>query len=480
MKRKEKTESGSLVDLSAKTFLQVTALLLALMIAAIILTYVIPKGSFGVNADGSTNYLEYQRIEGASGIPIHKGLLAPILVFFSDNGLTLIMLSLFLLVIFAAFQVMNDVGGIRVLVGAASERFRKRRMLLPAVIAFVFMCFGAFLGQFEEMLTMLPIVTALCVAVGFDSFTGFLVSIIACGFGFASAITNPFTVLLASSIIGANPMEHILYRVVIFIVMYLLLLGFIYLYIRKITKDPSKSLTVEHDKRLRESGGADADEAFAPADAKRIRLTYTVFLLVCLALLITCSAVSALRDYTVVVLIAYFLIFGPIAGIISSRNLKKVFSSFLRGIVGALPTIVFIALASSIKYIFDEGAIMPTIVHQINEIVAGKNIFLIVLVLYAIILVLEFFISSSTAKAILVMGMLAVVNVGLSKQMLVLTYTFADGYTNVLFPTSPVLLIALSMIEVDYFKWVKKSLPLFALNLALVILFLILGIIIGY
>ena len=68
----------------------------------------------------------------------------------------------------------------------------------------------------------------------------------------------------------------------------------------------------------------------------------------------------------------------------------------------------------------------------------------------------------------------------LSKQMLVLIYTFADGYTNVLFPTSPVLLISLSMIGVDYFKWVKKSVPLFAANLALVVLFLTLGIALGY
>ena len=159
---------------------------------------------------------------------------------------------------------------------------------------------------------------------------------------------------------------------------------------------------------------------------------------------------------------------------------RSVFGSFLKGVVGALPTIVFIAIASSVKYIFDEGAIMPTIVHQINELVTGRDLFVIALVLYAIVLVLEFFISSSTAKAILVMGMLAVVNVGLSKQMLVLIYTFADGYTNVLFPTSPVLLIGLSMIEVDYFKWVKKSAPLFAVNLALVILFIILGIVIKY
>ncbi|MBQ6255649.1 MAG: YfcC family protein, partial [Clostridia bacterium] len=52
--------------------------------------------------------------------------------------------------------------------------------------------------------------------------------------------------------------------------------------------------------------------------------------------------------------------------------------------------------------------------------------------------------------------------------------------TNVLFPTSPVLLISLSMIEVDYFAWVKKSLPLFLLNLLAVLLLIGLGIVIGY
>ena len=86
----------------------------------------------------------------------------------------------------------------------------------------------------------------------------------------------------------------------------------------------------------------------------------------------------------------------------------------------------------------------------------------------------------TTAKAILVMGLLAMVNTGLSKQMLVLLYTFGDGYTNVIFPTSPVLLISLSMIEVDYFKWVKKSLPLFAVNLLLVLGFIALGVVLGY
>lgn len=474
-----KRDNGkALINISKKTFIQVTALLLALVALSVVLTYVIPGGQFGTTENGEVDYSQYIRRDDIKGINVLKGVFSPVLVFFSSNGLSLIMLSLFLLIISSSFQVMNDVGGIEALIGTVSDKFRNRKTLLTIVVSFFFMCFGAFLGLFEEMLTMLPIMTMLCIAIGYDSFTGFLISIVACGFGFASAITNPFTVLLASEIIDVNPMEHVYYRFIVFFVMYALLIGFILLYTRKITKDPLKSLTYEHDERIK--AAKNETETEQRTDKKRIATVYSVFLLAALALIIICSSLSALRDYTVPILIAYFLIFGISAGIICGNKLKFVFKSFLKGLVGALPTLAFIALAAAVKYVFDEGAIMPTIVWQINNLTAGKNIFVMALVIYLIILLLEFFISSSTAKAILVMGILAATSVGLSKSMLVLIYTFADGYTNVIFPTSPVLLISLSMIEVDYFKWVKKSLPLFAVNVIVVLALIALGIIIGY
>ena len=472
-------KNKTLINISKKTFIQVTALLLALLVFSIVLTYVIPAGRFGTNPDGTVDYSVYEKAEGVRGIPLWKGILAPILVFASGDGLTLIMLSLFLLVISAAFQVMNDAGGISALVGSVSDRFKSRRKLMVALISLLFMCFGAFLGLFEEMLTMLPVITVLCLAVGYDSFTGFLICIISCGFGFASAITNPFTVLLACEIIGANPMEHIWYRVIIFIVMYLLLESFIFLYIRRLEKKPEMSYTYEHDLRIRETANLNEALSASAGREKMTRIVYALFLILSLVLIGVCSFTS-LRSYTVVVLIAYFLIFGIIAGVLCTSSFKTVMKSFWNGFMGALPTIVFIALSASVKYVFDEGSVLPTIANQINLLAQGKSVFLIALIVYAIVLVLEFFISSSTAKAILIMSLLAVVNLGLTDQMSVLIYTFADGYTNVLFPTSPVLLISLSMIEVNYFKWVKKSIPLFAVNLVLVIAFILIGVVIGY
>ncbi|MBO7408103.1 MAG: hypothetical protein J6V14_10790, partial [Clostridia bacterium] len=102
----ERDRNATLINISKKTFIQVTCLLLGLMILAIVLTYVIPKGEFGTLADGSPDYSAYIPRDDIKGVNIVKGIFAPFLVFASEDGLTLIMLSLFLLIISAAFQVM--------------------------------------------------------------------------------------------------------------------------------------------------------------------------------------------------------------------------------------------------------------------------------------------------------------------------------------------------------------------------------------
>ena len=465
------------VSISRRTFIQVTALLAALLLISIGLTFIVSRGDFGILPDGSPDYAQYIPRPDKQGIPLWKGLLAPVLVFFSGDGLRLIMLSLFLFIISAAFQVMSDVGGVDSVVGAVSNRFRNQKKMLLVLISFLFYCFGSFLGLFEEMLTMLPIVAALCVLLGYDSFTGFLCSIIACGFGFAGAITNPFTVLLASQIIGVNPMEHIWMRFLVFFVMFALFSGFLFRYVRRLERRPDSSLTKTHDALLRAGMQAETRKSAGKGHVGKV---YAVFLLTALALIIVSSLLEPLRDYSVVILIAYFLIFGIFTGIVACGSAGRVLRSFGRGILGALPTMVFIALAASIKYVFDEGGIMPTIVSRMNLLAEGGSRFGIAVAVYLIVLLLEFFISSSTAKAILVMGLLSVVKLGLSKPLLVLLYTFGDGYTNVLFPTSPVLLISLSMIQVDYFTWIKKCFPLFLLNFLLVIGFIWLAVTVGY
>ncbi len=480
--KKEKTSDGKnkLVNISRRSFISVLILLFALMVVSVVLTYVIPKGAYGtavVDGEEIVDYQSYEPLEDASGIPVWKGMLAPFLLLGGGDGINIIMLSVFLLVIVGTFQEMNDNNGIKVTVDRVISKFSGRRFLLLSIVTLVFMLFGAMLGLFEEMLTLLPVIVILSVSLGYDSFTGFLISIVACGFGFSSAITNPFTVLFASQLIGVNPMTNVWYRIIIFIVMYGLIELTVYLYTKKIKKDPKSSYTYESDLRLK--GNVFKEDKVE--GEKRIFLSYMIFFAVVLAVLIAFSAIDAIRGYTVVALIAVFIIGGTLASLVASGfDFKSTFKSFLKGALSVIPTVLFILMASSVKYILVEGRVLPTITNAINGLVENRNPYSLALILFLIVLVLEFFISSSTAKAIFVMSILGVLTLDLTKEMQVLIYTFADGYTNLLFPTSPVLLIGLSMIEFSYFKWLKKSWLLFAVTFTLVILFLILGIFIGF
>ncbi|MBO4428826.1 MAG: hypothetical protein J5832_02625 [Clostridia bacterium] len=479
--KKKKNIDKKLIDISQKTFISVLILLAVLMAASIVLTYVVPKGEYGtkLNEAGEeiTDYRNYVTLPDESGIPIWKGILAPFLLLGADGGINVIMLSIFLLVITGTFQAMNDNSGVKVIVGRIISRFKGRKFLLLSVIALVFMLFGSLLGLFEEMLTLLPIIVILTVSIGYDSFTGFIVSIVACGFGFASAITNPFTVLFASQIIGVNPMTKVWYRIIIFLVMYGFIELVLWLYTKMISKDPSKSYTYDRDQKFKDivSDGEDVK------NEKKIMATYLTFFAVVMTVLIVFSSLDAVRDYTVPALIAVFLIGGILASLVSTDfNFASTFKSFFKGALSVLPTIAFILMAASVKYILVEGKVLPTITNTINGVVEGRTPYSLALILFAIVLVLEFFISSSTAKAIFVMSVLSVLTLGLTKEMQVLIYTFADGYTNLLFPTSPVLLIGLSMIEFSYFKWLKKSWPFFIITFALVVAFLMLGVLIKF
>ena len=96
------------------------------------------------------------------------------------------------------------------------------------------------------------------------------------------------------------------------------------------------------------------------------------------------------------------------------------------------------------------------------------------------VLIIEFFIPSASAKAVLIIPMLTLAPIdGISKTIIILTYLFADGYTNVLYPTCGTLLVGLGLANVSFSEWFKKTI-LFQLGLMIIsIAFLMLAVWIG-
>jgi uncharacterized ion transporter superfamily protein YfcC len=70
--------------------------------------------------------------------------------------------------------------------------------------------------------------------------------------------------------------------------------------------------------------------------------------------------------------------------------------------------------------------------------------------------------------------------IGVTRQVTVTAYCFGDGFSNLVYPTNPVLLICLGLTVVSYPKWLRWSLGLWAWVLLATIGFLGLAVAIGY
>ena len=199
-------------------------------------------------------------------------------------------------------------------------------------------------------------------------------------------------------------------------------------------------------------------------------------------LLVAIACIRAISGFAIPILAASFLISGLIAGQLVCKDFRRVLSCFLQGAVSMLPAVAMIALASSVKLVMVESNILHTVMHAVLGLLTGKDPFVTVLLIYALILFLQLFIGSASAKIFLVMPIvLPITNaLGISPTLVILTYCMADGFTDVILPTNPVLLIGLSMAKVSYWKWLKWTWKLQLLLLAVSVLVLFFGVMIGY
>lgn len=458
------------IDVSTKSFLSAVIVLLAFMIVATVLTFVLPKGNFAIGKDGSVDYSTYIPSASTDGINVFRAIISPILVFVTGDFLQPVMLCIFFIIISGVFQSMLDCGGMQAIVSRLVKKFKNKRFLFLAILTLFFMCLGSFFGLFEETLILLPMVVAVCVSLGYDQSMGFLVCSLATGIGFSVAITNPFTVVYSSDLIGASLTSGLWFRLICFALFYGLVLGFIWLNAKRITKNQTAKPIEE------------VDELALP-QSKKTFIVWLCFLILALFTIILSTALPFLRDFSTPVVAVVFLIGGLVASWLTF-GFKRFIKSFGKGALAVLPALLMIAMAFAIKLILVEGNILDTITNYIVTAIHGHSKYLVVLILFAIILVLEFFISSSVAKAVFVMGVLkGVIASGLvqiSPEMLVLIYIFSDGFTNMLFPTSPCLLIGLSMTGQSYLGWLKKSKFLFPIIFALSVGLLMLALAVGY
>ena len=441
----EKITEKKGLNISAKSFITAIAVIFVLMALTYGMTFVIPGG----------------------GIPFWKWILSPVLVLGAEDNVSLIAVLVFLVVIGGVFNCLDKCGLMKYMLDKITYRFGKERYKLLALVALFFMAMGSFIGSFEECVPLVPIVVALAIRLGWDALVGMGMSLLAIGCGFAAGVCNPFTVGVAQELAGLPMFSGMWFRMVCFVLVYALLVGFLFRYAKRIEKPLDVSM---------------AEDSFVVDQRMDRGLICFAVIMVCgIAVVLSSVFVTSLQDYTMIIVAVTFLAAGISSSLVSGMG-KRLGGVFWNGLVSVLPAVLMILMANSIKYTLVEGNILDTILQAAISTAETLPRWAVILFIYLIVLIMNFFIASGSAKAFLLMPLIVPVAevFGISAQLCVVAYAFGDGFSNVFYPTNPVLLISLGLADVDYGKWVKWSLPFQVMNLVLTSGILMLGLVIHY
>lgn len=464
------SQSGTAIKISMRTFITSAVILLLLMIAAGILTRMIPPGAYQrVAVEGVTTILpDSFAYSSQDPLPVWRWFTAPVEVLGSADGAMVIVIILFLLILSASFAVLNRAQVIHHLIGRVVARYGHRRYLVLCVISLLFMALGSFVGIFEESVLLVPIAIALALSFGWDKLTGLGMSLLSVGFGFASGVMNPFTIGITQRIAQLPLFSGIPYRLLVFVLIYALLAAFLVRHAKKVEKAPASQASVP-----------DAGVENANRLDKAMRWFAGTLLLI--VALVVVFAQTGLSDYSLPAVAVLFLAGGIGSGLIAGLKGKELLKTMGRGAADVAPGILLILLAVSVKYIMSESGTIDTLMYYAADRITRAGQGAAALGMYLVVLVLNFFIGSASAKAFLVMPVLAPLAdlCGITRQTAVLAFVFGDGYSNVFFPTNAVLLIGLGLAGVGYGKWFKFTWVLQLVTLALTAGLLLLAAAIG-
>ncbi len=436
----------------------------------------------------------------------------------------------FILMIGGAFWIVNstkaiDIGILSFLEKAKKlEKYRILRNiginnLIITLVMLVFSVFGAVFGMSEETIAFIIILVPLSISMGYDSIVGVSMSFVAAGLGFAGAVLNPFTIGIAQGIADLPLFSGFGYRLFSWFVINLVGITWVLVYAAKVRKNPKRSPVYESDAYWRKHVEVSENEIKYHTPAK----AWWVFLATLAALVVfsikypytsmqignasetlmmipiatgffALFGILSLRKsihffvltllmFTIVFLIigvmgygwyieeiaSLFLAMGLLSGAAMNYNANKITKLFIEGAGDILSAALVVGLAGGILVILEEGRIIDTILNSVSSSMSGMGKFGTVSVMYVIQNMINIIIPSGSAKAALTMPVMAPFSdlVNLSRQATVMAFQFGDGFTNMITPTSGVLIGVLGVAKIPYDRWVKWIWPFMVVLLLL-------------
>ena len=508
----------------------------AIVVLSAILTWIVPGGMFDrqvVSVNGiDRNVVIPGSFHYTGNNPQTWQVFSALFEGFVDKADIII----FILIIGGAFWIMNESKAIDVSIQAClrfSMRIEHNSIirkigadnLIFILIMIMFSIFGAVFGMSEETIAFVIIFVPMSVSMGYDSIVGVSLCFVAAALGFAGAILNPFTIGIAQGLSNLPLFSGIQYRMLCWLIINIAGFIFIIRYAISIKKNPLLSKVRDDDEywRNRQDHNELNIKYHTPVQAWIIyavliivlaifswynpvtklaigNSTMSIPVLPVLTVLFGLTGLPALRKsvhffiinllvFTILILITgvmgygwyimeiatLFFALGLATGIAMNYNPDRITKLFLDGVKDIQSAALIVGLAGGIIIILNNGNIIDTLLYKLSESISGMGRMAAISMMYVVQNLINLVMPSGSAKAALTMPMMSQFSdlIGVSRQATVMAYQFGDGFTNMITPTSGVLLGVLSIARIPYDKWFRWVLPLIIILVILGFLLLI-------
>ncbi|MBN2666536.1 MAG: YfcC family protein [Bacteroidales bacterium] len=508
----------------------------SIIICAAILTWVIPGGRYeretvdvngverSVIVNGSFQHVESQPQTWQIFSAFYKGFI------------NMSHIIVFILMVGGAFWIMNDTKAIDVGIFSflgftrRMEKYKAVRLvgvnnMVISFIMVLFSLFGAIFGMAEETIAFSVIFVPLAISMGYDSLVGIALCYFAAHIGFAGAILNPFTVGIAQGLASVPLFTGIEYRTLCWVLITVTGILFVLWYAARIRKNPSKSIMYEADGFWRQKGGSQTGEIsyHTPLSAWLTALATSIVVVIfavkypvtqlnigltkisapimpVLAVLFIIFSYISLRKsihffvltilaFTMMYLVAgvlgyqwyimeiaaLFLAMGLVTGLAAGKKPGDLARLFIEGVKDIVSAALVVGFAGGIIALLTDGQIIDTVLFSLSGALEGSGQMSALTIMYAFQSALNLVITSGSAKAALTIPIMAEFSdlVGLTRQATIMAFQFGAGFTDMIAPTSGVLMGVLGMARVPYVKWLKWIMPVLIILVVLGFLLLI-------
>ena len=449
-------------------------LIFSFIVVAQLLSYVVPHGSFErvplPDDPGRTMVVNgtYQALNDAAAVslPPWHFLMAITDGFESAQGIIFL-----IFLVGGVIAVLRKTGAIDAALHGAVERLGHTPWLLIGGCLLLFSIGSFTIGMGEEYVPLVPIIVTMSLAMRMDAIVAMAMVWVPYGIGWACAGINPFGVLIAQNIANVPLTSGWGLRLVMMFAFLIIAFHHIYRYAMRVQKDPSTSL-VSH---------IDYSEGFqAPADLKMTGQRILVLAIFIFGIVAFVYGVSEYHWY-VPELNAIFLGIGLLAAIVARIPAGETSRSFIEGAAAMTPAALLVGFARTIEVVMTDGQIIDSIVHAIAGVLENLPAEAAAIGMLIVQTICNFFIPSGSGQAFVTMPIMSPLATltDVPQQTAVLAYQFGDGFTNMIVPTSALVMGALALGKVPYLAWFRFVGPLLLKMFALAVVFLVLSMHVG-